>query len=172
MRACIDTHGNVFFQKNQKKNLDNPDYFYNFATSTRKKSIFILFIKKIKLLNIKEMKRLNYQNSLIVKDITGSVKVMELLPVCTGNLDDPNWLYLTCMGTNEIAKFVKTSISYLIPTEFTYRKNRISDTRVNFLCHDHNGDLIIRFCLDCQDTDVMDEAAYEVEKTLYLNSED
>lgn len=118
------------------------------------------------------MKRLNYQNSLIVKDITGSVKVMELLPVCIGNLDYPNWLYLTCMGTNEIAKFVKTSISYLIPTEFTYRKNRISDTRVNFLCHDNNGDLIIRFCLDCHDTDMMDKAAYEVEKALYLNSED
>lgn len=119
------------------------------------------------------MKRLKYQNSLIVKDITGSVKVMELLPNHnTSNLDDPNWLYLTCMGTNEIAKFVKTSISYLIPTEFTYRKNRISDTRVNFLCHDNNGDLIIRFCLDCHDMDMLDEAEYEVEKTLYLSSED
>ena len=141
--------------------------------STRKKVFLVLFIKKNKSLNIKEMKRLKYQNSLIVKDITGSVKVVELLPnYNTSNLDDPNWLYLTCMGTNEIAKFVKTSISYLIPTEFTYRKNRISDTRVNFLCHDHNGDLIIRFCLDCQDTDMLDEAEYEVEKTLYLNSED
>lgn len=119
------------------------------------------------------MKRLNYQNSLILKDITGSVKVMELLPnYNTSSLDDPNWLYLTCMGTNEIAKFVKTSISYFIPTEFTYRKNRISGTRVNFLCHDHNKDLIIRFCLDCHDTDMLDEAAYEVEKALYLNSED
>lgn len=27
-------------------------------------------------------------------------------------------------------------------------------------------------CLDCQDTDMLDEAEYEVEKTLHLNSED
>ena len=119
------------------------------------------------------MKRLNYQNSLIVKDITGSVKVVELHPnYYTSNLDDPNWLYITCLRINEIAKFVKTSISYLIPTEFTYRKNRISDTRVNFLCHDDNGDLIIQFCLDCHDTDMLDEAAYEVEKAIYLSLED
>ena len=104
------------------------------------------------------MKTLNYQNSLVFKDITGSVKVMELLPVCTDNLDSPNWMYVSFMGVNEIAKFVRTSLSYFFPTALTFTKGRISDTSAYYLGRNHNGDIIVRFSLNCQDRDMLVKA--------------
>lgn len=104
------------------------------------------------------MKRLKYQNYLMVKDITGSVKVVELLPDYTNNLDDPNWLYLTCMGTNEISKFIKTTVDHFCPTGCTIRANTMSDTRINILVYGDTKKLTIRFVLDCQDKDILNEA--------------
>lgn len=112
------------------------------------------------------MKRFKYQNYLMVKDITGSVKVMELHRGRTGNLDDPNWLYIPRLGTTEIERFIETSLSYFIPTEFTFEMHTVSDTKVNFLGYDHHKDLIIRFCLDCRDKDMMDEALNEIRNGL------
>lgn len=103
------------------------------------------------------MKRLNYQNYLMVKDITGSVKTVELLPDYTNNLDDPNWLYVTRMGTNETERLVKTTISHLLPTVITWRMNTIGSTRINFLVYNDRKELTIRFCFDCKDKDIMDE---------------
>lgn len=102
----------------------------------------------------------------MVKDITGSVKVLELLPDYTSNLDDPNWLYVSMIGTNEIERFVRVSLGYFIPTEFVFLMKTVSDTRVNFLGYDHHKDLTIRFCLDCQDKDIMDEALNEIRNGL------